>query len=107
MELLRPSHAEDNVEDAELPGGESANHHAPGAQARGAQLHEAGLLRDVDQAGGHAPIATSAGLVDLGQQGVRWGEMMAAATPAITPDPSDTDTLPAELIVLGVWPMPE
>merc|ERR1719327_1521259 len=34
-------------------------------------------------------------------------EMMAAATPAITPEPRDTVMLPALLMVLGLWPMVE
>mmetsp|Transcript_29709 Transcript_29709/g.73614 ORF Transcript_29709/g.73614 Transcript_29709/m.73614 type:complete len:401 (-) Transcript_29709:278-1480(-) len=71
VELGGADGVEDDVEDAELPGGERADHHAARAQPLRAQLHHARLGGDVDQAGHHAALAARARLVHLGQQGVR------------------------------------
>eukprot|EP00321_Phaeocystis_globosa_P016499 CAMPEP_0118830862 /NCGR_PEP_ID=MMETSP1162-20130426/28249_1 /TAXON_ID=33656 /ORGANISM="Phaeocystis Sp, Strain CCMP2710" /LENGTH=371 /DNA_ID=CAMNT_0006762231 /DNA_START=145 /DNA_END=1257 /DNA_ORIENTATION=- len=71
VELLRADHTHDDVEDAELAGGERADHDAAGAQAHRAQVDEAHLGGDVGEARHHAARAARARLVDLGEQGVR------------------------------------
>lgn len=70
VELLRTSDVHDDVEQQELAGGQGADHHATGAQAHSAQLHEADFGGDAAQAGGDGAFSASTGLVHLGEQGV-------------------------------------
>ena len=70
VELLGTSQVHDQVEQQELTSGQGANHHASGAQAHSAELDKANLGGDAAQTGHDRTSATSAGLVDLGQQSV-------------------------------------
>lgn len=70
VELLGAGEIHDKVEEEELAGSESADHHATGAEADGAELDEADLLGDVHQTGGDAAGAASARLVHLGEESV-------------------------------------
>ncbi len=65
VELGSADGSHDRVEDAKLTGRQGANHDATGDETRGAQLGEANLARNVDQARRDAASTTSAGLVDL------------------------------------------
>ena len=70
VELLDAHDGHEGVEDEELAGCESSDHHTPGAEPGGAELHEASLLGDVHEPGDHAAIATGTLLVDLRKQRV-------------------------------------
>merc|ERR1711972_403241 len=59
VELLRTQGTHDGVEDTKLKRGERSDHHAARAQALGAKLHDARLLRDVHHALRDGAIATS------------------------------------------------
>ena len=72
VELLDAHDGHEGVEDEELAGRESSDHDTPGAEAGGAELHEASLLSDVHEPGDHAAIATGTLLVDLREQRVGW-----------------------------------
>jgi len=65
-----PEGAHHRVEDPELEGGEGADHDATGAEACEAEVLEAGVLGDLDQALGDGPLASRPRLVDLREQRV-------------------------------------
>ena len=70
MELGGAEDIHHTVEDAELAGGEGADHDAASAQALRAQLDEARLGRDVREPLEHRAVAAGARLVDLREQRV-------------------------------------
>ena len=71
VELLGANDAHDGVEDAELAGGQGTDHDATSGEAGGAELDEASLLSDAEEASGGAALAARALLVDLGEERVR------------------------------------
>ncbi len=60
----------DGVEDAELAGGERANHDATRGETDGSELDEADVFCDVHETSGSGASAASAGFVDFRQQSV-------------------------------------
>ena len=70
VELLSTGDVHDDIEEQELARSEGTNHHATSAEADSAELHETNLGSNAAQAGGNGALATSAGLVHLGEQGV-------------------------------------
>eukprot|EP00962_Isochrysis_galbana_P050909 scaffold22268_cov123-Isochrysis_galbana.AAC.2 len=72
VELLGADHGHHDVEDAELAGGEGADHDAAREQTLRAQLHDARLGGDVAQARHHGSSASGARLVDFGEERVGW-----------------------------------
>ena len=70
VELLGADGGHDDVEDAELAGGEGADHDAPRAEARRAQRDDPRLGGDVAEALHHRAGAARAALVDLREERV-------------------------------------
>lgn len=81
VELLGTGDVHDDVEEQELTSSEGTDHHATGTEAHSAQLHKANLGGNAAQTGGNGTLATGAGLVHLGEQGVsRVGDHRRAHT---------------------------
>eukprot|EP00325_Prymnesiales_sp_UTEX-LB-985_P014476 CAMPEP_0174754278 /NCGR_PEP_ID=MMETSP1094-20130205/105651_1 /TAXON_ID=156173 /ORGANISM="Chrysochromulina brevifilum, Strain UTEX LB 985" /LENGTH=318 /DNA_ID=CAMNT_0015960141 /DNA_START=814 /DNA_END=1771 /DNA_ORIENTATION=+ len=71
MELLDAEGGQHGVEDAELAGGDRANHDATGEEALRAQFDETHLRCDTAHAHEHGALAASTALVHLGEERVR------------------------------------
>merc|ERR1711871_141669 len=72
MELRGTKKRHHRVEDDELASCESANHDTARREPNSCKLHEADLLCQPTETHHHGSLATSARLVYLGEERVRW-----------------------------------
>jgi len=70
LELLGTDGAHDDIENTELSSGKGTDHNPSGDETDSAESVHAFFASNVHDAGEHATVTTSSGLVDLGEEGI-------------------------------------